>query len=137
MHVCVGFAQSKLNKNKMLPFTFFAPLNSICVLTVILVATREHAQVEEEKYYTSRTEIIVEEKREMIAEEKIRKPKDEKVQHTADIPPPQREKDDWFVLLDVSPTQTPYVPPGILNSNYSLHFLLMFKSKDTYCDSVQ
>lgn len=74
----------------------------------------------------------------MIEEEKLRKPKDEEVQHTADIPPPQPEKDDdWFVLLDVSPRQTPYVPPGNLNSHYSLCFLLIFKSKDTYCDSVQ
>lgn len=59
-----------------------------------LVVTRERAQVEEEKYLTFSTEF-----------------------RFANIPPPQSERDDdWFVLLDVSPRHTLYVPPGILIS---------------------
>lgn len=71
--------------------------------------------MEEEKYLTLSTEFrFGEEKTEMILEEKLRKPKDEA----------QSEKDDdWFVLLDVSPRQTPYVPPGILISYFNLGFL--------------
>lgn len=71
--------------------------------------------MEEEKYLTLSTEFrFGEEKTEMILEEKLRKPKDEA----------QSEKDDdWFVLLDVSPRQTPYIPPGILISYFNLGFL--------------
>lgn len=71
--------------------------------------------MEEEKYLTLSTEFrFGEEKTEMILEEKLRKPKDDEA---------QSEKDDWFVLLDVSPRQTPYVPPGILISYFNLGFL--------------
>lgn len=71
--------------------------------------------MEEEKYLTLSTEFrFGEEKTEMILEEKLRKPKDEA----------QSEKDDdWFALLDVSPRQTPYIPPGILISYFNLGFL--------------
>lgn len=61
---------------------------------------------------------------EMMVEEKIGKSKDDEVQHTADIPPPLKERDDdWFILLDVSPRHRPYVPPGILNYYFTLCFL--------------
>lgn len=90
-----------------------------------LVVSREFAQGEEEKYLTLSTEIrFGEEKTEMILEEKLRKPKDDEAQHTANIPLPQSERDDdWVVLLDASPRQTPYVPPGILISYFNLGFL--------------
>lgn len=59
-----------------------------------LVVTREHVQVEEEKYLTLSTE--------------FRFGKD-----TANIPMPQSERDDdWFVVLDVVP-RTSLVPEGI------------------------
>lgn len=90
-----------------------------------LVVTREHAQVEEEQYLTFSTEFrFGEEKTEMILEEKLRKPKDNEAQHTANIPPPPSERDDdWFVLLDGSPRQTPCVPSGILIPYFNLGFL--------------
>lgn len=79
--------------------------------------------MEEEKYFTVSTEIrFGEEKTGMILKEKLRKPKE--TQHTVNIPPPQSERDDdWFVLLDASAKQTPYVPPGILISYFNLDFL--------------
>lgn len=92
-----------------------------------LVVAGEHAQAEEEKYLTLSTEFrFGEEKTEMMIEEKLRKPKDGKVQPAANIPPPQSETDDdWFVLLDVSPRQASYIPPGILNSNLNLGCCLL------------
>lgn len=88
-----------------------------------LVVSREFVQVEEEKYFTVSTEIrFGEEKTEMILKEKLRKPKE--MQRTVNIPLPRSERDDdWFVLLDASPRQTPYVPPGILISYFNLDFL--------------
>lgn len=79
--------------------------------------------MEEEKYFTVSTEIrFGEEKTEMILKEKLRKPKE--MQPTDNIPPPQSEREhDWFVLLDASPRQTAYVPPGILISYFNLDFL--------------
>lgn len=61
---------------------------------------------------------------EMLVEEKSGNPKDDGVQRTADMPPTQTEKDDdWFVLLDVSPRRSSFVPPGILSSSFPLCFL--------------
>lgn len=76
-----------------------------------LVVTRERAQVEEEKRRILSTEFrFGEEQTEMILKERI----------SVNIPLPQSEReDDWFVLLDVSPTQTPDVPPGILISHFN------------------
>lgn len=54
----------------------------------------------------------------MIVGEKSRKPKDDEVQRTAQ---PGRD-DDWFVLLDVSPSRSSYLPPGILNPYCTLCF---------------
>lgn len=79
--------------------------------------------MEEEKDLTLSTKFrFGEERTEMILEEKLRKPKDDEAQHTANIPLPQSERDGWFVLLDVSPRQAVYVPPGILISYCNLGF---------------
>lgn len=53
---------------------------------------------------------------EMLGENST-KPKDDEVQRTA-----QTGRDGWFVLLDVSPSRSSYVPPGILNSYFTLCF---------------
>lgn len=84
------------------------------------LAPSEHVQVEEEKYLTLSTEFRSgEDKTKMILEENLRKPQDNGVQHTANIRPPQSERDDdWFVLLDGSPRRTPCIPPGILISYF-------------------
>lgn len=55
---------------------------------------------------------------EMIVGENSRKPKDDEVQRTAQT----GREDDWFVLLDVRPRRSSYVPPGILNSYFTLCF---------------
>lgn len=55
---------------------------------------------------------------EMIVGENLRKPKDDEVQRTAQT----GRDDDWFVLLDASPRRSSYVPPGILNSSFTLCF---------------
>ncbi|XP_027142935.1 titin isoform X9 [Larimichthys crocea] len=72
----------------------------------------ERAQVDEDKYFTSTTEITtVEEKTEIIVKE--RKIIEEEVWRVPDIPPAQTvtdRDDDWFVLLDVIPRDTAYVP---------------------------
>ncbi|XP_027142934.1 titin isoform X8 [Larimichthys crocea] len=76
----------------------------------------ERAQVDEDKYFTSTTEITtVEEKTEIIVKE--RKIIEEEVWRVPDIPPAQTvtdRDDDWFVLLDVIPRDTAYVPSVIL-----------------------
>lgn len=54
---------------------------------------------------------------ETIVGENSGKAKDE-VQRTAQT----GRDDDWFVLLDVSPSRSSYVPPGILNSYFTLCF---------------
>ncbi|XP_041798225.1 uncharacterized protein LOC121610272 isoform X2 [Chelmon rostratus] len=78
-----------------------------------VVTTVERAQVDEGEYFTSTTGI--EEKTEIIAEERtVRK---EEVWRVPEIPTPQtvtEREDDWFVLLDVTPRETPYVPPVAL-----------------------
>ncbi|XP_035528044.1 uncharacterized protein LOC118335725 [Morone saxatilis] len=78
------------------------------------VTTVERAQVDGGEYFSSTTEITtVEEKTEIIVEE--RQTREEEVWHIPEIPPPQtitERDDDWFVLLDVIPRETPYVPPG-------------------------
>lgn len=55
---------------------------------------------------------------EMIVGEKSRKPKDDEGQRTAQT----GRDDDWFVLMDVSPRRSSYIPPGILNSYFILCF---------------
>lgn len=81
-----------------------------------LVSAVEGAQVDEDSYLISAPEMtIIEKKTEIKVEEgKIR---EEEVQPAPDISPPHSliERDeDWFVLLDVIPRQTSYVPPGIV-----------------------
>ncbi|XP_022617645.1 uncharacterized protein LOC111234028 isoform X1 [Seriola dumerili] len=80
------------------------------------VTTVEHAQVDKGEYVISKTEITtVEEKTEIIVEE--RKIREEEAWHAPEIPPQQtitERDDDWFVLLDVVPRETSYVPPVIL-----------------------
>lgn len=70
----------------------------------------KHAQVGEGEFFTSTTEVTtVEEKTEFIEEER------EEVWYIPDISPPQtftERDDDWFVLLDVGPRQTPFVIAG-------------------------
>lgn len=75
-----------------------------------LVKTFEHIQVVEENL-TSKTEITsVEEKMEtaleerQIREEEVSRLQERTITETAD---------DWFVLLNIIPRETPYVPPGI------------------------
>lgn len=94
-----------------------------------LVVTWKGAQVEEEKRFTLSTEFrFGEEETGTLLKEK----------HSVNIPlPPSEREDDWFVLLDFSPRQTP-VPPGILISYFIQAFLLLFaNSKNIYCDSAQ
>ena len=66
------------------------------------------------QYFTSTTEFI---KVETIVEERqIREEIKEEKRRTPEIPPPQsttERDDDWFVVLDVVPRETLYVPPGI------------------------
>ncbi|XP_071325089.1 uncharacterized protein [Trachinotus anak] len=77
------------------------------------VTTVEQAQVDEGEYVISKTEITtVEEKMEFIVGE--RKIREEESWHAPEIPPPPTityRDDDWFVLLDVIPRKTTYVPP--------------------------
>ncbi|XP_031708481.1 uncharacterized protein LOC116386431 isoform X6 [Anarrhichthys ocellatus] len=78
------------------------------------VATVERAQVDEGEYLTSQTEITTYEERTMREEEVWRIP---------EIPPPQtvmERDDDWFVLLDVVPRETPYIPPVTLKGGEQL-----------------
>lgn len=55
---------------------------------------------------------------EMIVGEISSKPKEDEVQRTSQT----GRDDDWFVLLDVSPRRSSYVPPGIPNSYFPLCF---------------
>lgn len=78
-----------------------------------LVVTVESARADEGRYLTSVTQsTTVEEKEVIVAEE--RKMVEEEV--WPEIPPPlptvTQRGDDWFVLLDVSPRPTVYIPPG-------------------------
>ncbi|XP_020492996.2 uncharacterized protein [Labrus bergylta] len=86
------------------------------------VVTVERAQVDEGEYFTSNSESTTfEEKIEITALEKKtklfveeRKVEEEEVWRASEIPPQQtaiERDDDWFILLDVIPRQTPYVPP--------------------------
>ncbi|TNN78450.1 Protein 4.1 [Liparis tanakae] len=73
----------------------------------------ERARLDEGEYFTSQTEISpFEEKTEIVVEEKTMR--GEEVWLLPEIPPTQTimdGDDDWFVLLDVVPRETPYVPP--------------------------
>nr|XP_029133799.1 uncharacterized protein LOC109986625 isoform X8 [Labrus bergylta] len=81
------------------------------------VVTVERAQVDEGEYFTSNSESTTfEEKIEITALEKKTKlfVEEEEVWRASEIPPQQtaiERDDDWFILLDVIPRQTPYVPP--------------------------
>ncbi|XP_054478342.1 LOW QUALITY PROTEIN: uncharacterized protein LOC129110178 [Anoplopoma fimbria] len=79
------------------------------------VTTLERAQVDESEYLISKTEVTTfEEKTEIVVEETTMR---EEVWRIPEIPPPQtimERDDDWFVLLDVVPRETPYVPPVTL-----------------------
>lgn len=55
---------------------------------------------------------------ETIVGENSRNPQDDEVQRSTQT----ARDDDWFVLLDVSPSRSSYVPPGILNSYCALCF---------------
>ncbi|XP_051813077.1 uncharacterized protein LOC110969054 isoform X3 [Acanthochromis polyacanthus] len=78
-----------------------------------VVPTVQRAQVDEGEYFTSETEIkTLEAKTEIIIEEK--QIREEEVSRVPEIQQPQsitERVDDWFVLLDVIPRETPYVPP--------------------------
>ncbi|CAK6960486.1 uncharacterized protein LOC128367095 [Scomber scombrus] len=80
------------------------------------VTSVKHVQVDEGERFTSKTEITtVEEKRDVIVEE--RTIREEEIRLMPEIPPPQnitKREDDWFVLLDVLPRETSYVPPVTL-----------------------
>ncbi|KAG8010144.1 Protein 4.1 [Nibea albiflora] len=80
------------------------------------VTTVERAQVDEDEYFASTAEVAaVEEKTEIIVEE--REITEEEVWRAPDVPPAQtvtERDDDWFVLLDVIPRGTAYVPPVAL-----------------------
>ncbi|XP_075964987.1 uncharacterized protein LOC142969175 isoform X5 [Anarhichas minor] len=86
------------------------------------VATVERAQVDEGEYLTSQTEITTyEERTEIVVEERTMR--EEEVWRVPEIPPPQtvmERDDDWFVLLDVVPRETPYVPPVTLKGGEQL-----------------
>ncbi|KAK2844434.1 hypothetical protein Q5P01_011093 [Channa striata] len=72
------------------------------------VTTLENVQVDEGVYLTSKTGIGVVEERQM---------REEEVRHAPVIPSAQAYSDryeDWYVLLDVIPRETPYVTPVIL-----------------------
>ncbi|XP_034466738.1 uncharacterized protein LOC117776691 isoform X5 [Hippoglossus hippoglossus] len=77
------------------------------------VVAVEHALVEKGEYFISKPEITaVEEKTEIIIEERVIR--EEQAWSAPEIPTPQTitdREDDWFVLLDVIPRETPYVPP--------------------------
>lgn len=78
-----------------------------------LVVTVESTRADEGQYLTSVTELPTVEKKEVIVAEE-RKIVEEEV--WPEIPPPlvtvTPRDDDWFVLLDISPRPTVYVPPG-------------------------
>ncbi|XP_030605420.1 titin-like isoform X3 [Archocentrus centrarchus] len=79
------------------------------------VAAVEQARVDKDDYFNPTNEIKTLEKTELYLEE--RKVREEEVWRTAVIPQPQSNTervDDWFVLLDVIPRETLYVPPVTL-----------------------
>lgn len=82
--------------------------------SLVTAVERPVAQVDDVDYSTAKTEIsTVEEKTEIIVEE--RKIREAEVLSMPEVPPQQtitERDDDWFVLLDVIPRETSYVPPG-------------------------
>ncbi|KAM6936089.1 uncharacterized protein PEZ65_006329 isoform 2-T2 [Lycodopsis pacificus] len=88
------------------------------------VATVERVQVDEGECLTSQTEITTyEERTEIVVEERTMR--EEEVWRTPEIPPPapqtvMERDDDWFVLLDAVPRETPYVPPVPLKGGEQL-----------------
>lgn len=82
-----------------------------------LVTTVEYARVDKGEYVTPKSEITtVEERTEIIIEQREqREMKEEDTWRAPEIPPPQtitERDDDWFLLWDVVPRETSYVPPG-------------------------
>ncbi|XP_062254580.1 uncharacterized protein LOC133964485 isoform X4 [Platichthys flesus] len=77
------------------------------------VVAVEHALVEKGECFISKPETTaVLEKTEIIIEDRIIR--EEQAWSAPEIPPPQTitdREDDWFVLLEVIPRETPYVPP--------------------------
>ncbi|XP_041648442.1 uncharacterized protein LOC121513033 isoform X2 [Cheilinus undulatus] len=122
-------------------FVLFDRLPYTAVVKRPVVVTVEQTQEHEGEYFTSATEITTlaekteitilgekteistfEKKTEIVVEEK--KVKEDEIWRTAEIPPPQmtiEKDDDWFVVLDVVPRVTPYIPPVTVKEQDELH----------------
>lgn len=82
---------------------------AVAVTLFTSVVPEERAPTEAESFVSGVETAAVEEIREAVAEER-------KITEAAPERPLQSvagREDDWFVLLDVVPRETSYVPPGI------------------------
>ena len=98
-----------------------------------LVTTTEYVQVHPGKVISAVAETIAVESRKVVVVEEAMVQTGGKMLPTQIIPemkisqPVRKRDDDWFVLLDVVPRETSYVPPGTC----SLHMPVF--SFHTYC----
>jgi len=103
-------------------------------LSLSLVTLAEYVQVYPEESVSAVAETIaVESKKEVVVEVTVVQKEEKKlpmqIVPEMKISQPVRERDDdWFLLLDVVPRQTSYVPPG----THSLQRPFFF-SFHTYC----
>ncbi|XP_042281134.1 titin-like isoform X2 [Thunnus maccoyii] len=83
----------------------------------------ERVEVDEGRYFISKTEVTtVEDVGGVMVEE--RTIREEEIRHIPEIQPPHtitEREDDWFVLLDVVPRETSYVPPVTLKEQDQMH----------------
>ncbi|XP_035020391.2 uncharacterized protein LOC118114199 isoform X4 [Hippoglossus stenolepis] len=102
------------------------------------VVAVEHALVEKGKYFISKPEITaVEEKTEIIIEERVIR--EEQAWSAPEIPTPQTitdREDDWFVLLDVIPRETPYVPPVVIKERDQMEAESIISVGGTAADEI-
>lgn len=94
-------------------------LCSFILFVVVLVTIAEYVQVYPEESTSTGVEaaVVVESRKEVVVEEIVVQKTDKKLPKQIipeqKISQPVRERDDdWFLLLDVVPRETSFVPPG-------------------------
>lgn len=109
-----------------------------------LVTKAEYVQVYPEESISTVTETIRESRKEVVVEEIVVQKEEKKlpkqiipVQQKISLPVREID-DDWFLLLDVVPRETAYVPPGTRRLLLSLpHINYHMKYQAKYSDNIQ
>lgn len=113
-----------------------------CSLCLTLVTVAKYAQVYPEDSIStvvetipleSRMEVVVEET--VVQREDMKLPKQIILEQTLSQSVRERD-DDWFLLQDVVPRETAYVPPGTHSLQISFLFTYIITPKKSGCQTI-